>query len=680
MLRLVPRKDRRRNRLSASNANIAATESSLEERRVLSAVTASADYVDPTAVTAEISESANLEIMSAHKDSVQARIVNGQETDAYEAVGVVNGGCTGTLIAADVVLTAAHCVESENGGFIGDQEGTFEVNGQLYKTTKVTVHPNYDPNNFSAGFDIAIMKLDRPVDGITPHDINREVPTVGQTLTLVGFGESGKSTSGSNNDFGNKHVGETQIDTVTENHVSWQFDSHNESNTAPGDSGGPAFLDQNGKLVVAGITSGGDGDAHQLGDFSFDTRVDTLASWVDQVVGQTGGGGDDGSGGGGDDGGGNDGDGGDGDGGNGANSGTFGSTGAVIIPSDILSTVTSTAVVSGLGGNINDVNVTLNIQHTWNEDLTVTLISPSGTRIELFDGVGEDNDNFVNTTLDDEANQNLENGRAPFTGTFRPTGNLSQLNDESPNGVWTLEVQDHFEDDGGEVTGFEVSITTDATDGDSGGGDSDGGGDDSGDDLNTLATRIDQLWDLDTSGNYFENWGGRGEKWMTSNEGWVFITPDGSVFHWTGDGAEGELIATLSPAYHDNPEQLHDAYDRSNSDSGSGDDLSSKAIQVDQEYELRTTGDDWEDWSGRGEKWMFSNLGWMFITPEGVLFQANGNDDGSDRLISTFSSEYHQSPSLLYNAFDDSQRNKRSYDDLFAGIGSGDDDLLWLNG
>ena len=66
-------------------------------------------------------------------------------------------------------------------------------------------------------------------------------------------------------------------------------------------------------------------------------------------------------------------------------------------------TITSDLAITGLAGTIDDVNVMLDVTHTWDEDLDVFLISPTGTRVELFEGVGGDGDHFRGTVFDDQA-------------------------------------------------------------------------------------------------------------------------------------------------------------------------------------------------------------------------------------------------------------------------------------
>ncbi|MBN2578729.1 MAG: tandem-95 repeat protein [Pirellulales bacterium] len=130
------------------------------------------------------------------------------------------------------------------------------------------------------------------------------------------------------------------------------------------------------------------------------------------------------------------------------------------LPIPDLSTVTSTLDVSGIGASIDDLNVTLNIEHTWVSDLDVYLIAPSGTRVELFTDVDDGGNNFTNTTLDDEAAISIVNGIPPYTGTFRPEGLLSDFDGEMTDGTWTLEITDDAMADIGTLLNWSLEFTT----------------------------------------------------------------------------------------------------------------------------------------------------------------------------------------------------------------------------
>ncbi|MFK8112465.1 MAG: trypsin-like serine protease, partial [Rubripirellula sp.] len=153
-------------------------------------------------------------------DMPERRIVNGQETAEFDAVGIVNNGCTGTLISPTHVLTAAHCTVGAT-----PQQMSFQVGGETYQVSAEFTHPQYNDAQFDAGWDLAIMELDRPVEGVEPMQIMRAQPEIGETLTIVGFGEGGTDTGGSSFDFGTKRVGTTPLEEVTENHLWWTFDA-----------------------------------------------------------------------------------------------------------------------------------------------------------------------------------------------------------------------------------------------------------------------------------------------------------------------------------------------------------------------------------------------------------------------------------------------------------------------
>lgn len=123
-------------------------------------------------------------------------------------------------------------------------------------------------------------------------------------------------------------------------------------------------------------------------------------------------------------------------------------------------TITSTVTLSNLG-TVVDLNVKLTIRHTYDGDLKVTLISPHGTRVELFAGVGGGGDDFVNTVLDDEASSAavLSGAKAPFTGTFLPQGSLATFDGETASGVWTLEVEDTASGDRGSLEQWSLTVT-----------------------------------------------------------------------------------------------------------------------------------------------------------------------------------------------------------------------------
>ncbi len=135
-------------------------------------------------------------------------------------------------------------------------------------------------------------------------------------------------------------------------------------------------------------------------------------------------------------------------------------TGGTGIPA--LDITTSSIVVGGIPAalTISDVNVNLTLNHTFDSDLIITLIGPDGTRIILSAFEGGAGDNFTNTVFDDEATTDIFAGAAPFSGAFIPEEALSVLQGLSPNGTWSLEIEDAAGADAGTLVAWSLDIST----------------------------------------------------------------------------------------------------------------------------------------------------------------------------------------------------------------------------
>lgn len=123
--------------------------------------------------------------------------------------------------------------------------------------------------------------------------------------------------------------------------------------------------------------------------------------------------------------------------------------------------VQSRVNVTGLG-KVAKVAVTLNITHSFVADLDVFLVSPDGTSVELFTNVGGQFNNFSNLKLDDSGARSISTigfSDYPYTGTWRPEGNLGDVIGEDAAGAWILVIRDTTAGDTGVLTGWSLTIS-----------------------------------------------------------------------------------------------------------------------------------------------------------------------------------------------------------------------------
>ena len=208
------------------------------------------------------------------------RIIGGTVANSsqFKNVGVLKQRsfkfCTGTVIAPNWVLTAGHCCEGIRPSQL--RQFSFEVDGRNYNWAATYIHPAY---NFPDG-DVALIKLKTNVTGITPAVLRNAAPRVGDFMTIVGFGLTGTGASGTTGGSGIKRFGTVRLDGVDPFFVTWNFDSPELNNTAPGDSGGPGFV--GGEIVS--VCSGGSNEDAGWGDQSFNTRTDAYRTWINTTL------------------------------------------------------------------------------------------------------------------------------------------------------------------------------------------------------------------------------------------------------------------------------------------------------------------------------------------------------------------------------------------------------------
>lgn len=194
-------------------------------------------------------------------------------------LGGWGGGCT--LIAPRWVVTAAHAVEHL------DPAGQIEVGGQSVEVAEVFVHPDFDTRSYRG--DLALLRLVGPVRGQKPVALYDGRDEAGGRAVVIGRGHSGTGKTGANTPDKTLRAAENRVEFVSDHWLRFVFDPppgalELEGISGPGDSGGPAFLETEGGLMLAGVSSWQDNTQQGVegvyGVKEYYVRVSSYITWI----------------------------------------------------------------------------------------------------------------------------------------------------------------------------------------------------------------------------------------------------------------------------------------------------------------------------------------------------------------------------------------------------------------
>jgi len=208
--------------------------------------------------------------------------------------GGFSHNCGGSIIDAETIVTAAHCVR---GAAVSSQQVRYgslkHATGTAVNVREIRIHDKYES---ARSYDIAILKLSTPIP-LDSGNVNIGTiclpdagsdPADGTPVTISGWGNTMGDEGSSPADL--RHVTVPTVNratciaayapTIVDETMLCAAEAEGGKDSCQGDSGGPLFSVDGGVATLHGVVSWGRGCA-QKGYPGVYAAVGNLRSWID---------------------------------------------------------------------------------------------------------------------------------------------------------------------------------------------------------------------------------------------------------------------------------------------------------------------------------------------------------------------------------------------------------------
>jgi uncharacterized protein (TIGR03382 family) len=235
----------------------------------------------------------------AHAGPLDAPVVGGTPVAAGEfpdvvaVLGADGSLCSGTLLTADLVLTAGHCIDGDPIEVIVGSVDLSRPDGDVRRVQWSKAYPDWEHT-----YDVGIVMLEHPVFA-KPRAVaqgcgSRDRFKPGLPLQLVGFGLTTKAGTGDNTRLHQATVPLVDATCTTDPSCAaavapgGEFTAGGRGTDACfGDSGGPVYIEtKHGAALIGVVSRGLQSWSEPCSAGGVYVRADKVVAWIERISGR----------------------------------------------------------------------------------------------------------------------------------------------------------------------------------------------------------------------------------------------------------------------------------------------------------------------------------------------------------------------------------------------------------